>query len=99
MIEILGLLYGIGKDLKKYFEWDVEDKLVDSQWLDLSGFRDQMEQAGYVLRWSVEDKVESWLLKGYELVYAIEKSRRVRSRIVRGPKDNPLILIGKKRDD
>ena len=98
MIEILGLLYGLGKDLKKYFEWDVEDKLVDSQWLDLSGFRDQMEKADYNLRWSVEKKVESWLLSGYEIVYEIEKIKRVRRRIVRGPKDNPLILIGKKRD-
>ena len=96
MIEILGLLYGLGKDLKQYFEWDVKDKLVDSQWLDLSGFRDQMEKTGYDLRWSVEKKVESWLLSGYEIVYEIEKIKRVRRRIVRGPKDNPLILIGKK---
>jgi hypothetical protein len=58
-----------------------------------------MEQAGYVLRWSADGKVESWLLKGHELVYEIEKSKRVRRRIIRGPKDNPLILIGKKRDD
>ncbi len=31
MIEILGLLHGLGKDLKKYFDWEVEDKLVDRQ--------------------------------------------------------------------
>ncbi len=99
MIEILGLLYGLGKDLKKYFDWEVEDKLVDRQWLDKSGFKDHMEREGYILRWSSNDKLESWLLSGYEIAYEIDKSKRVRRRIIRAPKDDPIVLIGRKKDD
>ena len=99
MIEILGLLYGLGRDLKKYFDWKVEDKLVDRQWLDLSGFKDNMEREGYIVSWSADDKVNSRLLSGYEIVYEIDKSKRVRRRIVRAPKDNPLVLIGRKSND
>ena len=98
MIEILGLLYGLGKDLKTYFDWEVEDKLVDRQWLDKSGFKDHMEREGYILRWSADGKLESWLLSGYEIAYEIDKSKRVRRRIVRAPRDKPDVLIGKKME-
>lgn len=98
MIEILGLLYVVGKDIKKYFDWDVEDKLVDRRWLDLSGFKDRMEREGYIVRWSADGKLESWLLSGYEIAYEIEKSKRVRRRIVRAPRDRPDVLICKKRE-
>ena len=98
MIEILGLLYGLGKDLKTYFEWDVEDKLVDRNWLELSKFKDRVEREGYIVSWSAENKMESRLLSGYEIVYEIDKSKRVRRRIVRGPKHDLLVLIGKKSD-
>jgi hypothetical protein len=98
MIEMLGLLYVIGKDLKQYFDWKVEDKLVDRQWLDKSGFKDQMEREGYILKWSADAKLESWLLSGYEIVYEIDKPKRVRRRIVRAPRNRPDVLIGKKRE-
>ncbi len=98
MIEILGLLYGLGKDLKKYFDWEVEDKLVDRQWLDKSGFKDHMKREGYILRWSADGKLESWLLSGYEIAYEIDKSKRVRRRVVRAPRDKPDVLIGKKME-
>ena len=99
MIGILGLFYELGKDLKKHFDWEVEDKLVDRQWLDKSGFKDSMGREGYVLRWSDNKKLESWRLSGYEIVFEIDKSKRVRRRIIQAPKDNPLVLVGRKRDD
>ena len=99
MIEILGFLYGLGKDLKKYIEWDVEDKVVDREWLNLSGFKVHMELEGYNLKWCLLEKVESRLLSGYEVAYEIDKSKRVRRRIVRGPEHHRSVLIGRKSDD
>ena len=98
MIEILGFLYGLGKELKNYIEWDVEDKLVDREWLDLSGFKDHLQQEGYTLSWSRPEKVESRVLSGYEIAYEIDKVRRIRRRIMRGPEHDRLVLIGKKSD-
>ena len=49
MIELLGLFYGITKDIKDYFSWDEEAKLVDREWLEKSGFRRLMEEKGYKL--------------------------------------------------
>ena len=69
MIEILGLLYGLGKDLGKYIEWDVEDKLVDRECLELSRFKDHMRIEEYELAWSRLEKVDSRLLSGFEVAF------------------------------
>jgi hypothetical protein len=95
MIEWLGLLYVIGKDIKSYLKWEEEIKTVDGEWLKRSGFQELMKNQGYELRWSKPEKVETRKLDGYEVIYEIDKKSRVRRRIQRGREQ--LVLIGKKK--
>jgi hypothetical protein len=96
MIEYLGFLYGVAKDIKEYLTWREEMKVVDREWLEKSGFGKIMESQGYKLYWSRPDKIETRILDGYEIIFEIDKSKRIRRRIVRGRE--PLVLIGKKEN-
>lgn len=93
MFEFLGLLYDLAKDLKEYLEWDEEDKFIDNQWLDKSGFKATAENSGITLRWSRPEKVQTRLLDGYEILYEIEKLKRKRRRLVL---NDGSVLIGKR---
>ena len=93
MFEILGLMYSFVKDVGEYLEWDEEEKRVDSEWLEKSGFKTTAEKSGLTLRWSTPEKLESRLLEGYEILYEIEKLKRKRRRLVRR---DGSILIGKR---
>ena len=93
MIEWLGLLYGLAKDLKDYVQWNEEEKLVDMGWPEKSGFQAQAERNSLKLSWSTAEKVQSRLLDGYEVMYEIDKVKRVRRKIVL--KDG-MILLGKR---
>jgi hypothetical protein len=53
-----------------------------------------MKNQGYKLRWTTPEKNEIRKLDGYEILYEIDKLKRVRRRIVRGRE--PLTLLGKK---
>lgn len=98
MIELLGLFYGITKDIKDYLTFDEEAKVVDSEWLDKSGFGKLMEDEGYKLRWTISDKVETRKLDEYEIIYEVDKLKRVRRSIERRGRSDALILMGKKVD-
>jgi hypothetical protein len=92
MLEWLGLLYGIAKDVKGYLEFKEEDKLVDMSWLTKSGFDEQWQQKGYKLRWSRPDKIASRSYEGWEVIYEVDKIQRIRRRIVL---KGGMVLIGK----
>ena len=90
MFEYLGLLYNLAKDLKDYREWEEQTKLVEPNWVEKSGLGKIAEKHGITLRWS---KVESRLLDRYEIMYEVDKVKRVRRKIVL--KDG-AVLIGKR---
>ena len=92
MIEFAGLLYGLAKDLGTYLSWDEEEKLVDIHWPDASGFKADAEAKGYQLRWCRADRVESRKLEGYEVLYEVDKLKRIRRRLVLR---DGLTLMGK----
>lgn len=92
MLEWLGFVYGIAKDLKDYLEYEEEDKLVDPSWPENSSFDEKWKQKGYQLRWSRPDKIESRRLEGWEVLYEVDKIKRVRRRIVLR---DGMVLIGK----
>lgn len=94
MIEYLGLLYTIGKDIKAYLSWNEETKIVDFQWIEKSGFKAKAENEGFQLYWSSPEKVPTRLLNGYEIVYEIDKSNKVKHRLEL--KDGS-VLIGKRK--
>ena len=95
MIEIAGVLYSLAKELGSYLSWDEEEKLVDIRWLEKSGFRSDMEKIGYRIIWSTPDNIESRKLDGYEVLYEIDRLKRIRRRIVLR---DGLTLIGKTDD-
>jgi len=92
MLEWLGFIYVIAKDLKDYLKYAEEDKLVDLSWTEKSGFRTKWEQKGYEVRWSQLDKIESRRLEGWEVLYEVDKIKRVRRRMV---SRDGMVLIGK----
>ena len=91
MIDLLGFLYEIGKDLKEHYEWKQEDKLVDLPWVQKSGFDKAAEANGYKLYWSRPDRIESLKLAGYEVMFELDKAARMRRRLV--TRDG-LVLLG-----
>ncbi len=91
MIDILGFLYDIAKDIKEYLDWNEEDKLVDFNWPEKSGLKAKAEAEGMTIRWCKPDKLVSRQIDGYEIIYEIDKKKRVRRRLVL--KDG-LVLIG-----
>ncbi len=93
MIEWLGLLYTIAKDLKEYGTCDEEEKLIDSDWLEKSGFKDELQSKGMTPRWSNPDKVASRQLDGWDIIYEIDGIRRIRRKLVLR---DGMILIGKR---
>lgn len=93
MIDLLGFLYELGKDLKEHYEWKEEDKLVDLPWAQKSGFDKAAEACGYKLYWSRKDRIESRKLDGYEVMFELDNSVRTRRRLV---SRDGLVLLGKK---
>jgi len=66
--------------------------LVDLSLTEKSGFRTKWEQKGYEVRWSQLDKIESRRLEGWEVLYEVDKIKRVRRRMV---SRDGMVLIGK----
>lgn len=95
MIEIAGVIYSLAKELGSYLSYDEEEKLVDIRWPEKSGFQSNMEKEGYRTYWSKPEKIESRKLDGDEVLYEIDKLKRIRYRIVLR---DGLTLIGKKDD-
>lgn len=82
MFELAGLVYDIVKDVAKHLEWKEENKLVDSQWPEYSGFKAKVEESGKTVVWALPDKVARLIHEGYELAYEIDQKKRVRRRVV-----------------
>jgi hypothetical protein len=94
VIDLLGFLYDVAKDIKGYLEWKEEEKLVDIKWPEKSGFKEKAQADGMEISWSRPDKLESRKLDGYEIVYELDKKSRIRRRLVLR---DGLILIGKRK--
>lgn len=82
MFEFAGIFYDLVKDLAKHLEWKEAQKLVDFNWPEYSGFKAKMEESGKTVFWSKPDQIERRIFEGYELVYEIDRIKRIRCRIV-----------------
>ena len=96
MIELAGLLYGLAKDVAAFLSWDEVEKLVDFQWPEKSGFISDSEAKGYDIRWTRPDLIESRKLDGFEILYEVDKLKRITRRLVLR---DGLTLMGRKIDD
>jgi hypothetical protein len=94
VIDLLGFVYDVAKDVKEYLTWKEEEKLIDFNWPVKSGFQAKAEGDGLKIAWSRPDRIASRELDGYEIVYEVDKPKRIRRRLVL--KDGS-VLIGKRQ--
>jgi pyrimidine deaminase RibD-like protein len=92
VVELSGSMYVIGKTLRDYRGYKVEDMLVNSIWPTKSGVQQEWERKGYQLRWSRPEKVASRRTDGWEVLYEVDKIEHVRRRITQ---KGGNVLIGK----
>ena len=88
-------LYDIAKDLVRILKYKEKKKIVDRDYLRLSGIQYKYEQKGYTLRWTSPKNIESRRHQGYEIIYLVHDTKRIKTRLVR--KDGS-VLMGKKND-
>jgi len=93
MIEMFGLIYGIAKDVVGFLKYKEEDKVIEDAWLDQSGFRQHATNAGLQLRWTTPKKLETRRLDGWEIMYEIDKTRRIKRRLLQV---GGSVLLGKR---
>jgi len=71
-----------------------EDKEVNSAWWEASALRKDYEARGFTaFRWSNSDKVTQRIAEGTEVIYEIDRKRKVRYRLVNNSKQ---VLLGRK---
>ena len=96
MIEWLGFMYGLGKDvtshIRKSSEWKEDDKLVDFSWPEKSGLTEEAAKRGLELRWSAPEKVESRKLDGWEEMYSTDEKKQTKYRLTQR---DGAVLIGR----
>ena len=75
---ILSIATVLGGIAAAWFIWDKythssnyieKEKIVNSKWWDSSALKGDLENQGYVFRWSNPDKVEDRLKEGFEIIY------------------------------
>jgi len=91
-IEAFGVVYDIAKHIVGVFAWKEEVKLVDSQWLEKSGFNKHAADKGYTLRWTNPDKIASRKLDGYDVMYEVNSDEHVRYKLTL---NGGQVLMGK----
>lgn len=74
MIDALGFIYDVAKDIKEHFAWKDEDKLVEITWPQSSGFENEAKKAGYDIGWTRLDRVETKKLEGYDVMFELDKA-------------------------
>jgi len=80
---VLNFLYQLGKDIIEASKFTEKEKLVDRNFLELSGFQKKIEQEGYVVRWTRPDLIETRLLQGYEIFYEVDKIKQIKTKLIR----------------
>jgi hypothetical protein len=83
VIEWLGVAYEIAKDLKDRLKWEEQEKQIDRDWLDKSGFTKGVTAQGLDLYWSKPDSIATRKLDGWSVLYELDHAKRIRYRLVR----------------
>lgn len=83
MIEWLGLIYTVGKDLLKKVKWEERERQVDGEWLEKSGFGAEATAKGLELYWSQPDRIATRETEGWAVLYAEDPKAGIRYKLVR----------------
>jgi hypothetical protein len=92
MIDLLGFIYDVAKDIKEHYTWKDQEKLVDFSWPEKSGLKAKVEEKGMKMAWCRPDRVASLQLDGWKHIFEFDEKARIRSTLVL--KDG-LVLMGK----
>lgn len=102
MLEYVGLgslIYTVAKDTgglltkyKKKNDLTEEEKLINHNWPEKSGFLKEAKEKGYALKWSSPENVEERILDGYEIMYALDLENKKKYRLIDKSK---ALLMGK----
>ena len=83
-ISVIGLAVTLWQKHKEAKTWTQEDKLVDSEWLELAKEKGVIDPE-VIYGWSVPESVERRLLAGtHEMVFALDPERKIKYRITNG---------------
>lgn len=76
MIEWLGFIYGIFKDLKKYHTYEDGTKKVNAEYVEY--LKKKLKESGENFRfyWSNEEEVEARKVKGWDCYYQIDEKKK-----------------------
>jgi predicted lipoprotein len=81
---ITGLWFFIDKirKPKTVITWREEEKIISSEWVELSGTKALWESKGFTLVWANNRNVEEYLLKGYILAIEENNEKLVKYKLV-----------------
>lgn len=100
MIEFLGIIYAVGKDIVANTGWYDSEKQVNSNWVEKSGFVKTLTENGFQCRWVANRNIASRELDGYMLVQEMDHDSKTYYSLFRGPEHDKIYLMAKaKRDD
>ena len=79
IIELLGLLYGIAKDLKSYQTYEEKDKIIDQR--RLTQIEKAHEEKGDMIEFRISDpdKIEGIKQNGWDYYYEIDEDKKTKS--------------------
>lgn len=76
MVEYLGLIYGIIKDIKEYFKYVESEKMVDNSYVEQLKKKHESDGENISFYWSDEDKLEVRKAKGWDYYYQVDKNKK-----------------------
>jgi len=79
IIELLNLLYGVGKDINSYYKLKEITKYIDN--VRLEQIKEGCKNKGINIsfRWSSEEKIESRKQKGWDYYYEIDNNNKTKA--------------------
>lgn len=75
-IEYLGFIYGMIKDLKKYFQYEEDELEVDNEYLEILKKKHKDKGENVEFHVSNRERVQAGLTKGWDYYYKIDDNKR-----------------------
>ena len=76
MVEYLGFLYRIIKDIKEFFTYKEDEKKIDDKYVEQLKKQHQDKGEDIDFRWSKEDKIEARKADGWDYYYQSDNSKK-----------------------
>jgi hypothetical protein len=95
-VSAFGLVNDLASTYRDLSKWNEEDIEVDNEWLELAIKNNIIASSQESYTWSSLKHVPTRELNGtHQVVIAINKDKKLKYRIVRGPANDRLVLMKK----